>query len=670
MSNSPGNSKRRFSTTVHRCAPFVVLAGLIVVAAWPGMAVTEPQDDAAKVRLPKDALFADVKDKEPLATIDSNFLEYSAYKLVFQHAKSLTAELLSMHAKRVASYADLTGEARSGHQRELLHVEGKLVRIRERVGEGRNVLGGNDDASIYEGWLQFDSDPQSLVCIQFTRLPEDMKVGDKLNYRVVFDGYYFKLMSYQSSDKEGKAVTRFAPLLIGLEPAPIPTDPDAQSFEQVQLPKTGINYKAIESGKPMASIIDNRDEWEAYRAILAHASRTPLRALQRHGRPNVSFPEMRDKGFEEFLLQLLQIKGRMIDIQRVELPEPLKGTNIKEVYEGWMYHEGTPGASIKFVVTELPKGFKLEEAKDDAIVIEGYYFKLASFAGEKMGDGPAPRYAPVLIGRSFRVRDIEAPPPVAAQSERDEVELPPSDFYAGVKDRVPLASMLGNFDEYMAYNSVFSHLRKVTPEQMAKYSRRDIVYADLINDIRREYLRKLIHVEGRLVRLRERNASEYLRHSDTEVIYDAWLYFENQRESPINIAFTQLPEGMEVGERLNYQVSVDGYYFKLMAYESNEKDEKGKKVWRVAPLLVAIKPNLLTSNRDGWSWSGIAPLIMGVVGIVMLAAIGMAIWFRRGDRRTREKVRETMLTKNPFDESQGPIAGPVVQPGSAWEHIG
>ena len=446
-----------------------------------------------------------------------------------------------------------------------------------------------------------------------------------------------------------------------IEPAPkneVPVDADALSAQHVKLPE-GVKYEAIGSMTRMPSATEKGDEWDAFQAIVAHASQVPLSALKRHGRTALDPKLLFDppKGFHE----LLSIKGRLIQLKRAET----KVAAVKDVFEGWVwiYTDGTEFVPVKVILTELPEGFQLGPAIDEPVILEGYFFKVANFTGEEMAGRAAPRAAPVVIGRSFRFVDLTPPPPAPELSEAEQVALEPGVF-TFVKDKVPLASKLENYEEYLAYTYVFLKVMQFSPEVLARNSRHDIEYADLINQVREtEYLRKLLHVEGTMVRLRKRNASEHLSDANIDVLYEGWIYHKNERDHPILVAFTELPEGMQIGEGTRYRVAVDGYYFKLLGYRSQEKDANGKDVWRMAPLLVARKPVLLRTERED-SGLPFGPLVLGVMGVGMLAALGLILWFRRGDQRARKKVRDAMLS-NPFENA--PTS--AIQPGPAWNQL-
>jgi hypothetical protein len=86
--------------------------------------------------------------------------------------------------------------------------------------------------TVYEGWIFEDAYFSNPYCVIVTELPAGVTVGEHVEHRVAFDGYFFKKYMYQAGD--GK---RLAPLLIGRtlalrEPPPA----SAWSFSQLFLP--------------------------------------------------------------------------------------------------------------------------------------------------------------------------------------------------------------------------------------------------------------------------------------------------------------------------------------------------------------------------------------------------------------------------------------------------
>lgn len=696
MPIGPNNPTRfecyRMLRLIPRCALAVLFAALIALAALPAPSVdkqaaaaeakTEPMppldpQEATQLRLPDKEFFAEVKDKRPLASIAENYWEYIAYAYVYNHVKKVSPEAMARHSKQGIGYADLIHEERVQILRQLIHVDGRLVRLRQRDAAG--FLNDPNIKHIYEGWIQHENEPQHLAVVAFIDLPQGLEVGERINVQIAVDGYYFKLLSYKSNERDpmGREVWRVAPLLIGRtvvvkeksQPEPSVADPDELSARQVQLPASinDLAYVAVADTGPMPEP-RKKAEWDIYLKMLAHTSQVPLSALKRHHRRNIYYKELTadNDSRADFYRQLILTRGRLVDLRKVELGEAYRPANLKELYEGWVYHsDGDIRTPVRIVLTELPEGYTLGASIDEPIEFDGYYYKLATFAGEQIAGQPAPRFAPVMIGRSFRIISTEPPPADPKLSEAEQIALSERDF-SQVRDKRPIASYAENLDEYLCYTYVFNKVMQFSPEVLARNSRKEVVYADLINEVREtEYLRKLIHVKGRMVRVRQREAKDFLRIANLERYYEGWIMHEDNPKHLIVVAFTEIPEGIETGERISAEVSVDGYYFKLMGYASDEKDERGKNVWRVAPLLVARKPTLIPDERERYSWSGFMPLVIGLIGVIAAAALILTIWFRRGDRATRQRVRDTLLATNPFDD-QPP---PVVRPGDAWNQL-
>lgn len=129
------------------------------------------------------------------------------------------------------------------------------------------------------------------------------------------------------------------------------------------------------------------------------------------------------------------------------------------------------------------------------------------------------------------------------------------------------------------------------------------------------------------------------------------------------VVFHELPPGLEPGEEIHDRVAFDGYYFKLLRYDSTqEPKENGKYVQRVAPLLIGRTVELLDSSSPSIA---LMPAVMVVFGMIGAGVIVLIIWLRHGDRKVHEKTHESLTRLNPFDE-QAQRTPPNVEPGSAW----
>ncbi len=262
------------------------------------------------------------------------------------------------------------------------------------------------------------------------------------------------------------------------------------------------------------------------------------------------------------------------------------------------------------------------------------------------------------------------PTPLEKNSPKDSVKdriplgidyLP---FFRLVEDDATIRNENDNPDEFRAYNYTILHAHSFTVDQLHQYADNNLSFADLVKPSRKLFQFQLVEFSGRLVRIQPiskipRSVQEEA--PEIKTIYEGWLYPANDRNnSPISIVFTDLPEGMEPGRELTYQVHFPGYYFKLMRYESSEKDEKGKNIWRVAPLLIGrsvIRQEEFEDITKANS-SISSPMVALVICLVILLGgiiFGLNWWFSRGDKKIKSKLHERV--KNPFGQKDNTSGG-------------
>ncbi len=161
-------------------------------------------------------------------------------------------------------------------------------------------------------------------------------------------------------------------------------------------------------------------------------------------------------------------------------------------------------------------------------------------------------------------------------------------------------------------------------------------------------------------------ATERLKSTDQiKELYEGWIVHESHREHLITVIFTDLPEGLHPGEKLEVPVEFDGYYFKVHAYETSEKNPNGTPVKRRAPLLIGRTISLGESPTSVWDF---APVLLCVLAMVGLGVIGLMFWFRQGDKKVHQLTHEALTRTNPFDQ-KGHEEPPLVEPGNAWNRI-
>lgn len=206
------------------------------------------------------------------------------------------------------------------------------------------------------------------------------------------------------------------------------------------------------------------------------------------------------------------------------------------------------------------------------------------------------------------------PAPVVKRSELmpEEAEILKQELEL-VEDKVPLEAM-----EMGAYWRLISWAKSQTPEEMDQRARRDIQFTHLWERPSR-YRGQLVRLNMRLVRSL-RYEAEKNRHG-VEWLYEGWGTTTDSGSNPYVVVFTDWPQGMPLGEGLEEDVTVEGYFLKLFPY--NARDGKG----RLAPLLIG-RLNWhraqvdQSQNSTNLIWTGLV-IVCGVV------VVGLGIWVFR-----------------------------------------
>lgn len=146
----------------------------------------------------KSAEFESVSDKTPIG-----FRDMAAYDKLLTRARDATADSLAAEARRDVFYQNLWQSPKD--------YRGVPVHI---LGTARKVLNYKSKLSrsgwLYEAWIITPDLPLNpFVCV-FEDAPKGLPIGPDISERVVFNGYFLKLMAYEAADVE-----RGAPLLIG-----------------------------------------------------------------------------------------------------------------------------------------------------------------------------------------------------------------------------------------------------------------------------------------------------------------------------------------------------------------------------------------------------------------------------------------------------------------------
>jgi hypothetical protein len=171
-----------------------------------------------------------------------------------------------------------------------------------------------------------------------------------------------------------------------------------------------------------------------------------------------------------------------------------------------------------------------------------------------------------------------------------------------------------------------------------------------------KYRGRVVHFEGRLVRLKRLDPPLHARLRGLQALFEAWIYLDQPGTHPICAILAHQPEGVDFGDDLNRRVALDGYFFKRYRYISGRVDKAGENV-RLSTVLI-IAPTLLAGAISPvrgptpfapalWPWfAG-----FGVVSVSLL--IAMIWWLRRSDRRVEARLRQIRAAAITDQPSQG-----------------
>ena len=152
---------------------------------------------------------------------------------------------------------------------------------------------------------------------------------------------------------------------------------------------------------------------------------------------------------------------------------------------------------------------------------------------------------------------------------------------------------------------------------------------------------QVIHVEGRLKRLRQFDAPRPAAAEGVRVVYEGWVFAEEYFSNPFCVLFTELPPGLRPAEKMEYHVAFDGYFFKRYRYQAGDG-------LREAPLLIGHTLKLLDAPAADSSLPMSQQFLLLLVGfavVVILLLVGTGWWMRRGDRRVQERLARKGFTR-------------------------
>jgi hypothetical protein len=218
------------------------------------------------------------------------------------------------------------------------------------------------------------------------------------------------------------------------------------------------------------------------------------------------------------------------------------------------------------------------------------------------------------------------------------LEQAPKLVLEGVKDRTGKAYK--DSPEGKNYFDVLVLAHQLSAEAFAQSARRDVTFVHLFEDPEL-YRGEVVHVEGRLTRLRRFEPTLEDRAQGIENVYEGWIFDPDlYGANPMCLVFTDLPGGLQVGEKVDTPVAFDGYFFKRYRYKAGDG-------WRDSPLLIGHSPVLLAKQaaqpeeRGGGLTQNLITVFLSLLVGTVLVTVGLTWWYRRGDRHVRRRLAGT-----------------------------
>jgi hypothetical protein len=178
-----------------------------VLAEPPITATENPEPVVADTSME----FETVTDRTPMS-----FRDNAGYSLLLERARQQTPEALAGISRRDIMIAHLwkNPQLYRGVPIHLLGTALRVLRYESKLSK---------TGWLYEAWIVTPDDPKFPFCCIFEKAPAGLPIGGNISERVVFNGYFLKLMKYQAGD-----VARGTPVLVGRigwdAPASTPAD--------------------------------------------------------------------------------------------------------------------------------------------------------------------------------------------------------------------------------------------------------------------------------------------------------------------------------------------------------------------------------------------------------------------------------------------------------------
>jgi hypothetical protein len=368
----------------------------------------------------------------------------------------------------------------------------------------------------------------------------------------------------------------------------------------------------------------------AYIKAAARATRRQFDAKAREDQVTLADLLRAPADADQYREKALHLEGTLNRLRRWEPAERLKLAGVRNLYEAFVKAGPLDSVPVTVLITELPAGLRVGDKLNEPVHFEALFFKLEPGPGKDV-----PR-APLLIGRTLRVRG--KPAPTERPGKKAELATPPpvGPLVAVARDRTRIPTPDTDAMEFWGYCETVLVASRVTPEGFAERARenKDATFAKVFDDPDK-YRGRVLRVKGTLARLRRVDSPEYLKVRGIPYLYEGWVFVA--QGTPWCVIFPDLPRGVKVAEKLSQPVTLDGYFFKKLRYTAVKEDRY---------TLLVIGRTLQVPSTPGGDRSGtilpllalLGGLILGAVVLIGALVFGLNWWFRRADQVHRARM--------------------------------
>lgn len=261
---------------------------------------------------------------------------------------------------------------------------------------------------------------------------------------------------------------------------------------------------------------------------------------------------------------------------------------------------------------------------------------------------PITTAALLVAGKRYIVWGLDLPPvsdeapelnPQLLHAVRDDRPFP------NLSHKLPEQVTLQERAEIRAYAEALVAAAKTPPAAFAHSAKENkwVTWGHLYRQPEK-FRGKVIPVKGKLMRLRRMDPPWTARKRlfTLKDMYEGWIFTETARANPVCVMFTELPKGVEIGEKVDYKVELNGYFFKRYWYISGEGPRKT--LFFIAPTFRVLPQEKDESTKGPASISetltGGAIMLVIIGGLTFLVVMGINWWYRRDDARIHNRLSD------------------------------